>query len=231
MTMRMMLLAAAAIAGPAAASERSFAVEGFDGISVSSRADVSVSTGKPASVQASGPDSALDRLEIKVEAGTLKIRTKSGTDWGWGGENVRILVTVPMLRSAGVTGSGDVSIDRVAVPEFTAGVSGSGNLRLASLIADTARFSVAGSGSVAAAGTSAAVKASVAGSGDLDLSGLKAQTLSASVAGSGDVDAHASITASISVAGSGDVRVRGGAKCSVSKSGSGAVDCGDFSVR
>jgi len=220
-----------AVSGVGFAAERSFPVGNFDSLGVSTSADVIVTTGQPVSVVASGPEASLDRLLVIVEDGSLKIRTKPGTKWGWGGDKVRIAVSVPRLGQVGVSGSGNVSVDRVVAPAFTAGVSGSGDLRVAALMVDSANFSVSGSGFVEAAGTSPIVKASVAGSGDVKIGKLLARTLNASVAGSGGVDAHATDTAAISVAGSSDVRVSGGAKCTVSKSGSGSVNCGEFSVR
>lgn len=219
--------AAAGLASAASASERNFPVGSFDRIAVAGAADVAVMTGKAVGVHASGNDEALDRLDIQVEDGVLRIGTKRG--WGgWGGwrnDKTRITVSVPMLRGADVTGSANVSIDRIDTPDFAASVAGSGDLRLANIAAAKSRFSVAGSGSVDAAGRSDQVKASVAGSGDLKIAGLKTVALVASVSGSGNVDAFATGTASVSVAGSGDVRVRGGARCSVSKAGSGSVDC------
>lgn len=219
-----LLAATTAVAGQAA--ERSFPVGSFDRISVSGSSDVTVATGQAISVRASGDEAALDRLEIKVENGVLQIRNKSRSGMNWNSGKSRVAVAVPMLRGADVSGSGNVTVDRVDTPDFSANVAGSGGLSLPRLVASKARFSVAGSGNVSAAGTSNEVKASVAGSGNLNIPALKASVLSASVSGSGSVDAFASTTASVSVAGSGDVRVRGGARCAVSKAGSGSVDCG-----
>lgn len=221
------LIAVAALAAlPASAAERSFTVGSFDRVSVAGASTVTVSTGKAISVRASGDDAALDQLDIRVENGTLIIGTKKRFGMSWSSGKSSVFVTVPMVRAADVAGSGNVSVDRIEVPEFTSSVAGSGNLRLPKVVATKSRFSVAGSGTVEAAGTSTDVRASVAGSGDLLIAGLKSSTLSASVSGSGNVDAFATSSASVSVAGSGDVRVRGGAKCSISKSGSGSVDCG-----
>lgn len=219
-------LIAAASASAAVAAERSFPVGGFDRIAAAGSSDVTVTTGKTIGVRASGADSALDRLDIKVENGVLQIRSKGRYGMNWSIEKTRVFVTVPMLRGADVAGSGTVAVDRIETADFSANVAGSGNLRLASVIAAKSRFSVAGSGMVVAAGTSTATRASVAGSGNLDIHGLKSSVLDASVSGSGNVDAYATTAANVSVAGSGNVRVRGGARCAISKSGSGSVDCG-----
>lgn len=216
------LTLAAFVAAPALAAERSFPVTPFDQIALSGAADVTVTTGKAEGVRASGDADALDRLDIRVENGVLVIGSKQK---GWSRGKTAVAVTVPMLRSAAVTGSGNMTIDRVQTPEFAASVSGSGNLSLPSLVAPATRFAVAGSGNVRAGGSSQDTKANVSGSGNLDIPQLKTAQLNASVSGSGSVDAYATRTATVSVAGSGDVRVRGGARCTVAKAGSGSVDC------
>lgn len=223
------LAAAAALlaATPALAAEQSFAVGSFDRIALGGSPEVTVTTGKAVSVRASGDQKALDRLDIRVEGGTLKIGTKRGNwsvNWSDLGK-VSIAVTVPMVRGVDIGGSGSVSIDRVKVADFAAEVGGSGSIKVAALDTQTAKFGVAGSGGIDAVGRCGSADMSIAGSGSLRLAALKCATLKADVAGSGDIDANASQTAKVSIAGSGDVRVGGGAKCSVSKAGSGRATC------
>ena len=222
-----------ATAASASAAEMNVPVGSFDRVALCGSPDVTVTTGRAVSVRASGDQKALDLLDIRVEAGVLKIGTKPGKwNWGeWGGRGkVRIAVTVPMVRGVDLGGSGTVSVDRVKVPLFSAAIGGSGAIRIASLDTDVAKFSVAGSGSADAAGRCSKADIDVAGSGRLHLAGLKCETLSASIAGSGDIDATATRTASVSVMGSGDARIGGGARCSVSKHGSGSVVCGGSEV-
>lgn len=221
------LAAAASIATPAIAGEMSFPVGSFDRVSLGGSPQVTVSTGKTVSVRASGEQKALDRLDIRVEGGVLRIGSKRGKwNWSWGDVGrVRIAVTVPMVRGVDLGGSGSVTVDRVRVPAFDAAVGGSGAIRIAALDTDRASFEVGGSGSIAAAGRCGDAQTSIGGSGSLKLAGLKCATLTASIGGSGDIDAFASRIAKVSVAGSGDARIAGGAKCSVAKAGSGSVTC------
>lgn len=221
------LTAAALSATPLLAAEMSFPVGQFDRVALSGSPEVTVTTGKSVGVRATGEQKALDRLDIRVEDGVLRIGSKKGNwnrSWGSVGQ-IRIAVTVPMVRGVDAGGSGSVAVDRVKVPSFAATVGGSGSIRVASLDTERASFEVGGSGSIDAAGRCGDSQASIGGSGSLRLSGLKCATLTASVGGSGDIAAFASRAAKISSAGSGDVRVAGGAKCSVSKVGSGSVLC------
>lgn len=225
------LFAAAALgtsllAAPVAAAERSFPVTDFHGVTLAGSPDVTVTTGRTASVRASGSDAALDRLEIVVEGGTLKIGTRHGLDWSWRDHGpVRIAITVPMLRSVDVAGSGDVIVDSVRVRDFAANITGSGSLRVAALDADMTSFNIAGSGTITAAGRCGAGTAKIAGSGELKLAALHCATLSASIAGSGSIDAFATQTATLATMGSGDIRLTGGARCTVSSAGSGTAHC------
>ncbi len=224
---RSAIFAAAILAAvPALADERSFPVDDFHGLALAGSPDVTVATGRAASVRAEGSAAALDRLEIYVDGGTLRIRTKKGLDWSWRDHGkVRIAVTVPMLRAVDVAGSGDVVVDTVKVRDFAGTISGSGSLNVAMLDADASSFAVSGSGTVTAAGRCGSGAAKIAGSGDLKLSGLRCATFSASVAGSGTIDAFATQTATLATMGSGDIRLAGGARCTTSTAGSGRVHC------
>jgi hypothetical protein len=216
-----------AFAAPAYADEQRFPVPSFDRIALGGSPEVTVTTGRSIGVVATGSRRALDRQDIRVERGTLKIGNKHG-DWSMfrgPADKVRIVVGVPMVRGVDVGGSGTVTVDRVKVPAFGAAVGGSGSIRIVTLDTGTANFSVGGSGNIDAAGRCDSASADIGGSGSLRLAGLKCATLNVSIAGSGNVDANAARTASISIAGSGDARIAGGAHCSVSKAGSGRVTC------
>lgn len=213
-------------AGPV--TQRNFAVADFDSVSLGGPHNVVVKVGPAASVRAEGPSNELDRLEIEVKNGDLKIRTKKDKWFGSAhkGKPVTVYVTTPRLAGAAIGGSGDMKIDRVEGGKFDAAIGGSGDMEIASLKVEQASFSIGGSGAIRAAGSAATTDVSIAGSGDIDISGVESRTASVSIAGSGDVKARASDTASVSIVGSGDVEMAGGAKCKVSKMGAGDVRCG-----
>ena len=121
------ILAAASIlaAAPALAAERSFPVSDFSEIVLAGSPEVTVTTGGRASVVATGTDSDLDRLDIKVDGKRLLIGTKPGK-WNWSSrEGVKLRVSVPTLAAATISGSGDISVNRVDGP-FAGRISGSG---------------------------------------------------------------------------------------------------------
>lgn len=221
----LLLLAAAGLALPAAAAERRFEASGFDRVAVAGSDNVVIRHGSGFAVVANGEQADLDKLEVRVEQGTLKIGRKSGWSWGSSSKELNIAVTLPALHGVSLAGSADVQADKGGGDAFDVRVAGSGNLLLASLDTRTATVSISGSGDVKMAGRCGALTVKIAGSGDADLSGLACTNAAISVAGSGDVLAHASGQADVRIAGSGDVRITGGARCSKRVAGSGEVYC------
>lgn len=212
--------------GPTAT--RGFDVRGFDRVALRGSDDVVVRVGGAESVTATGPQQVLDKLEVKVVDGELRIGREKGWSWGWSRDQDRTVVTVtlPLLRGASVAGSGDMKVDNVQTASFSGAVAGSGHLSIASLAADAASFDIAGSGDATVAGAAKSIDVSIAGSGNLDARGLKSERAKISIAGSGDVRAAVSGEADVSILGSGDVDIAGTPRCRVSKMGSGDVRCG-----
>jgi hypothetical protein len=208
-------------------TSRSYAVTGFDHVDLRGSDDVDVRVGSDFSIQATGPAEMLDRLEIAKDGDTLKIGRKRGINLGGGeGRAIRVMVTMPAIRGAAVSGSGTLSVDRVEGGDFGASAAGSGDLKIGRMAVKAAHFSVAGSGTITAAGTVGSADMNVAGSGDIDAESLTASRANVSVMGSGDVSTTVNGPAKISMMGSGDVTIGGDPTCEVSKMGSGEVRCG-----
>lgn len=212
-----------------ARGERSFEVGAFQSIALGGSQNVIVTVGGPHSVRAEGDPDRLERLDIRVENGELRIGQR-GRSWSFGFSSdhaaVTVHVTVPALVSASVGGSGDMRIDRIQSERFTASVGGSGDIRIGEMRVAEALFSVGGSGDISAAGAAQRADVRLAGSGDIHLDRLEVGHATVSLAGSGDIVARATETARVSLVGSGDIQVNGSARCEVSKQGSGEVRCG-----
>lgn len=208
---------------------RDFQVGAFDRVELAGSQNVVVKVGSAPSAYAEGDSGLLERLEVKVENGVLRIGQKKGKwSFGWSRDHgpVTVHVSVPSLRGADVAGSGDMKIDTVQADVFAASIAGSGELDVGSLRAKTASFSISGSGGVRAAGTAETADFDIAGSGDVSASGLEVKRAKVSIAGSGNVQAKAMESADVDIMGSGNADIGGTAKCSVNKMGSGNVRCG-----
>jgi hypothetical protein len=219
-----LLVATQARAADPAPVTRRFDVTGFRQVDLRGSDDVIVRVGPAFSVVATGPAAVVEALTATLNGDTLRVGRKGS--WTFrSNKGATIIVTLPVLTGAFVSGSGDMKVSPVRAPRFAAAVAGSGDLTLARLDTEQADLSIAGSGDLTAAGRAARANLSIAGSGDLDAGALETATLSASVAGSGDLNARATGTASASIVGSGDITVHGPARCTVSKVGSGEVHC------
>lgn len=206
---------------------RIFPVTGFEAIDLRGADDVAVHLGKTFSVTAQGPSEALDALRIDRKRNTLRIDRRDSGSGTWDHDaKIKIFVTLPRLVAASVTGSGDMTVDRVDGPELRAAVAGSGSLDLRGVRTQTLDANIAGSGDLRAAGTANTLSLSIAGSGSVAAKRLAVRTASVSIAGSGNVEAMVDGDASISMMGSGDVDLGSRAKCTVEKMGSGSVRCG-----
>jgi hypothetical protein len=132
---------------------RNFQVGAFDKISLTGSPNVIVTVGGAPSVRADGDSRLIEKLEVKVENGVLRIGYKKG-NWslGWrkGHGPVTVHVSAPSLSGAEVAGSGDMKIDKIEGGDFAGEIAGSGEIQLASLRARKASFSIAGSGGVTA---------------------------------------------------------------------------------
>jgi Putative auto-transporter adhesin, head GIN domain len=208
---------------------KSYSVGNFDQIEVGGPFDVEVRTGANPGVTARGPQHILEHLIVEVRGGKLVIRPEHQnglfrSGWHFNGD-VDVSVTVPMLRSAALGGSGDLKVNEVRGDSFEGSIGGSGGLEVGRVDVQSLKLAVSGSGGAKAAGRANTAAFDIAGSGDIDAKGVQSQTADVSVAGSGSVAANATHTASVSIIGSGDVEVTGGAKCSVTKTGSGDATC------
>jgi hypothetical protein len=190
---------------------------------------VIISVGKDFAVKAEGSDRVLGILEIKVANGALQIGRKEGWKGMFGGVSgpgATVRVTMPAIEAVDLTGSGDVSVDRVEGRSLDLSLTGSGNLKVDAAKVATLNADLTGSGNVALAGTADSVNLSSTGSGDVEGKGLKAGRASVSVLGSGNVGFASDGPVDISIMGSGDVDVKGRAQCKVSAMGSGNANCG-----
>jgi hypothetical protein len=209
-----------------AQTSRTFEVGAFQNVALEGSHDVVVTVGGAPSVRAEGDAAQIERLDIRVEDGTLKIANRRNS--GWFSSNrgrVTVHVSAPALNGASIGGSGDMRIDRVQTAAFDASIGGSGDMEIGALRAGRANFSIAGSGGIHASGSADDADISIVGSGSVSAAAFEAKRADVSVVGSGDVSIRATEVVDGSIMGSGDVTVHGAARCSVSKMGSGDVHC------
>lgn len=236
-------------AGPTV--DRNFTATDFDSVTLAGPYRVDIRPGDAFAVSASGPQEALDKLEIEVDDGDLEIGRKDSSDWSFWKSKKRhkgVIVSVTMPRVEGLTlagsgalsnsaptgesfratvaGSGEIATGAIAARQVSFKLAGSGDLKAGALDAEDTKISIAGSGNVSASGRAGKTDINIAGSGDIDASELVASDLDVTILGSGNVAIGATGKAAVKTMGSGDVTISGTTDCSVSKNGSGKVNCG-----
>lgn len=222
-------LLATAVAAPALADSRNFPVSGFDRLGGSGPWDVRVHTGAAPSVNAVGDREMLDRLQIEVVGGQLKIGTKPGSwfgGWHWGHSHTRIDVTVPMLQSVSLSGPGDVTVDAIRAPHLDLHLSGPGDIRIGHVETKSIAIDLSGPGDITLDGRAGNARVRLSGPGDIHGKGLTVGDVDVSLSGPGTItlDAYGHATGSLS--GPGDIYLGSHAHCDIHKSGPGDVHCG-----
>jgi hypothetical protein len=218
----------AACTTSAEAATQNYGIGNFSKMRISGPFDVHVHVGGSPSAHATGPKEALDRLSVEQNDDTLVIKSLPG---GWGGwptmsqGPVVVEVSVPDLHGVSVTGSGDVTVDRMHGDAVDLALSGSGSLNVGTIDVGAISAVMTGSGDMSLAGKARTATAIVTGSGDLKADGLVADDAQTKLVGSGDLSLGARHLVKVVLAGSGDVTISGPAACSVSRSGSGDVHC------
>jgi hypothetical protein len=198
----------------------------FEGITLQGPDNVIVTPGPNFSVRTEGDAQSVRYLTAEVERGVLKIgRQKRNGWWGAGGSPVTVHVTMPGLTRVWISGSGDITADKMEVKDFRARLDGSGGLRIAQLTSNDVQLTLNGSGNMDLSGTARDININLVGSGSVMTHGLKAQSADISVAGSGEVHAHADRNAKLTLRGSGHAQVDGTTRCQIEKNGSGEAEC------
>lgn len=206
-------------------ASRSFRVADFDSIDLRGPDDVDVKVGSAFSVTAEGDAAVLDKLEVQVVNGDLRIgRRKSSTWFGKDNGSARIHVVAPRISDATITGAGTLKIER-AEGDVDATIAGAGDLVIGSMRADDVELSIAGTGDMKVSGTTSRLKASIAGAGDIDATGLAATSGKIAIAGAGSLRGQVKGDADIEILGVGDVELTGGARCKIRTSGPGEARC------
>lgn len=210
-----------------AQSSKTLNLDKFDAISIQNSADVEFSTG-PQSVSITGTPELVEKLEIYVERGTLKITSKKGKKGNWYGKGtVKVSVSAPTLRALAVSGSGDfVSNSNLDIDKFSIAISGSGDVTWnGSINCNEAKIACSGSGDVELKGSAKGASIACSGSGDVELDGFKVMDAKVANSGSADVEIYVSEKISVVNSGSGDIEVKGNPdKKSIINTGSGDID-------
>jgi hypothetical protein len=196
-------------------------VRGFDRVALTGSGDVILTQGERESLTVETDDNVMRHVVTEVRGGTLTLGTRSGASVS--PTRLRFVLTIVDLNGLTVSGSGNVSADRVDADRFEVKVTGSGNAAIGELEAGSAMIEIAGSGNVALAGQVRDQEATVSGSGNYAGGDLRSESASVRLSGSGNATLWATESLDVRVTGSGTASYYGGPSTHVSSSGSGTV--------
>jgi len=229
------LLAAVLLATPALAAERRYSVTDFERIEVDGPYVVRLTTGRPSSAVATGPQAGINRLSVEVSGQTLRIRRDrtnwSGTASGAQQGTIEIAVTTRRLRSARLIGPGRLDIDRIEGLRVDLGVEGSGELHVPAVATDNLFLRLLGSGRINVAGRTRTLNGAFDGAGNVEAGALAAQDIIVATTSFGTVALNAARTARITANGRGEVTVAGRPACTLLGPSADQVRCGGSQQR
>lgn len=179
-------------------------VEPFDSVSLSGLGSVTVRQGAAPAVLVTTDDNLQPWIETVVDRGELKIRPRRSLRPRGG---LSVDVTVPCLRSARV--------------------SGAGNMNLCDVVAEDLEVVISGAGSLQATGFAESLSTRISGAGDADMRHLYCRRADVRISGAGDASVYAAESISANVSGAGEIACYGN-PLQVQQSVSGA---GDFQLR
>jgi hypothetical protein len=204
-------------------------VDSFNKISFAVPGNAYVKQGATQKVELEGRKEVLDRVEVIVDGGQLKIRSRERWgNWNWSREDrITVYITAKEIRGLSVAGSGDMEAQtKIVTGDLDLKVSGSGTLK-AEVEANNVEAGVSGSGAIRMRGKCNNLYSNISGSGDVQADVNIANKLDVSIAGSGKLVASGKAnTVKTTISGSGRVRAADleADICEVKIAGSGDVE-------
>jgi hypothetical protein len=204
-------------------------VDSFNRISFGVPGKALVRQGSTQKVELEGSNDVLEKVEVVVEGGNLKIRNRDNWgSWNWGREDrITVYITATDIRGLSVSGSGTLETQtKIVTGDLELKVSGSGNLR-AEVESNNLEVGVSGSGDLQLRGKANNMESSISGSGGIEANITVADEMDVSISGSGGLLASGkSNSFEATISGSGKVRAleMETNSCEVKISGSGSVE-------
>lgn len=212
MTMRSALLvvAALAVALPAAAADRkeTLPLQGFHGLDVAVPMDLEVVRADTESLQLEGPAEVMDRIEVVIERGVLRIHAPE-RPLRWRGK-LKGTLHARRIESVVLAGAGSIRVAELRGEAARATISGSGDVRIAKAEARSLELRIAGAGSLdVGPGSVERIGVTISGTGDVKAGRVEARAADVSIAGTGDAIVWARESLDVRIAGVGQVRYYG----------------------
>jgi hypothetical protein len=196
----------------------------FTGLDMDLPGELIYTPGNNFSIEIQAQQNILDVIETPVSDNILKLKLRKNTNLR-SHETIIVRVTAPDLTQLRVSGSGNIKVtDPYKPASLSLSVSGSGFISIAKIASSGIDAAISGSGDIRVnEGTADQETLSISGSGSIDLSGVVADKATTKTSGSGTTKLHVISLLDVRISGSGDVLYRGSPKIEAKVSGSGRV--------
>lgn len=186
---------------------------------------VVVTQGSEETLTVTSDDNLVAELTTEVDGDVLEISWGDGDAFGaWRvepTEEVLLELTVTGLDAIDLSGSSELTADRLSGDGLLVEIAGSGDVGLTALAVDSLIIDIDGSGDVEADGAATSQEIEVDGSGRVRTGALATGSTRVDVSGSGDVTVRAAQTLDVAISGSGTVEYFGNPTITQDISGSG----------
>lgn len=212
------------IRGSGIVAEKAYNVSDFKRVDVSTGGSLVIESGDAATFRVEGEDNIIERLEVEVVKGELRIRFEKGASYRLT-KPLKMYATTGALEGIEISGSCDVRADRMDGRDLEIEIAGSGDVVVDGVSGDRLEVEISGSGDIDLLDGSADVQSvEIAGSGDYDGLGVVTRSSEVSIAGSGNARVNVTESLAASIAGSGSIRYSGDpGSLSTSVAGSGSI--------
>ncbi len=197
-------------------------VSEFTGVSTESSIDVIISQGEFQSVAVTGYENLIDKLDLSVKNGVLKVDVKNGN---YSNLNLELIIEIPTLSKLKTNGSGNITVGQFNSSNLEMNIEGSGNIVATSglNIDNKLTSKIDGSGYIDVAGIVTSEEIKIDGSGDYNGFNLESNECNVFINGSGDAEVLVTDRLDIKVNGSGNTYYRGTPNISSTVDGSGKI--------
>ncbi len=199
-------------------------VTGFSEVAFAVSGEVIISLGNQYSVVLEGDRDYIKEIETKISGRELVIKRDKWFDTG--NKKVLVKITMPELKGVSVSGSGKATVnDPLSGGDLDIGISGSGKVMLNEVALANVECDISGSGSlnITGEGTVENLEVNISGSGDYVGETTRVGTLEAAISGSGSCNCYVTGMLKASISGSGNISYSGTPKIDAAISGSGKV--------
>ena len=198
-------------------------LDAFSGIGISISADVYYTPGNAHEIKIEGDAKDVDDLITKVEDGFLQVKYPRG--WKIRHSKLTIYITSKELDAVKISGSAKFkSGEPVTTDEMDLAMSGSGDISFDKLNADEVDVKISGSGRIELLnGAADELDTKISGSGKLNAETFEVSEFSAALSGSGSVRITVKEELDVKISGSGKVYYHGTPRVNSTSSGSGKV--------